>query len=231
MKDKGFNPTDVLGDLTQVERKYAPARLFLSGDRSLLRLHPRVAIVGTRQAGPAALRRAARLSRILVQHDAVVVSGLAAGVDAAAHRAAIAAGGRTIAVIGTPLDRSYPIEHAELQAEIAARHLVVSQFPSGQKVGRWSFPARNRTMALIADASVIVEAGESSGTLSHGWEALRLKRPLLIMKSLVTERPDLKWTQEMIGHGAAILEDPQELLDALATLRRSDSAPSTPTKR
>jgi DNA processing protein len=217
--------------LNDLERKHAPAELFLAGDRSLLRHPGRVCVVGTREAGPAALRRAARLSRILAQHDIVVVSGLAAGVDTAAHRAAMAAGGRTIAVIGTPLDRSYPRENAELQAEIAAHHLVVSQFASGQRVGRWCFPQRNRTMALIAGASVIVEAGESSGTLSAGWEALRLHRPLFIMKSIVTGRPDLKWTREMIDYGAMILEDPQQVLDAAATPRRSDSAPSSPTPR
>ena len=210
----------IFSNLNDLERKYAPARLFLAGDRSLLNHHPRVAVVGTRQAGPAALQRASRLSRILVNHNVIVVSGLAAGVDTAAHRATMAAGGRTIAVIGTPLDRSYPVENAELQAEIAANHLVVSQFPTGQKVGRWSFPARNRTMALIADASVIVEAGDSSGTLSHGWEALRLNRPLFILKSVVTERPDLNWAREMIGYGARILEAPQALLDALSTPRR-----------
>jgi DNA processing protein len=231
MKDRGSTPTDVLGPLNDLERKHAPAELFLAGDRSLLRHPGRVCVVGTREAGPAALRRAARLSRILAQHDIVVVSGLAAGVDTAAHRAAMAAGGRTIAVIGTPLDRSYPRENAELQAEIAAHHLVVSQFASGQRVGRWCFPQRNRTMALIAGASVIVEAGESSGTLSAGWEALRLHRPLFIMKSIVTERPDLMWTREMIEYGAMILEHPQQVLDAAATPRRSDSAPSSPTPR
>jgi len=222
---------DLLGELNDLERKHAPPELFLAGDRSLVR-HPRkVCVVGTREAGPAALRRAARLSRILAHHDVVVVSGLAAGIDTAAHRAAMAAGGRTIAVIGTPLDRSYPRENAELQAEIASHHLVVSQFPSGQRVGRWCFPQRNRTMALIAGASVIVEAGESSGTLSAGWEALRLQRPLFIMKSIVAERPDLKWPREMIGYGAVILEDPQQVLDAASTPRRSDSAPSSPTRQ
>lgn len=229
MKDRGFTPTDLLGPLNDLESKHAPSELFIAGDRSLLHHPGRVCVVGTREADPAALRRAARLSRILARHDIVVVSGLAAGVDTAAHRAAMAAGGRTIAVIGTPLDRSYPKENAELQAEIAAHHLVVSQFPIGQRVGRWCFPQRNRTMALIAGASVIVEAGESSGTLSAGWEALRLQRPLFIMKSIVTGRPDLKWTREMIHYGALILEDAQQVLDAAATPRRSDSAPSTTT--
>lgn len=215
-----MNSADVLDELSVLERRRAPKQLFLAGDRSLLRHHPKAAVVGSRQARPAALRRAARLARILAEHDIIVVSGLAAGIDAAAHRAAIAAGGRTIAVIGTPLDRSYPRENAALQAEIAADHLVVSQFPPGHKVERWSFPARNRTMALIADACVIVEAGDSSGALIVGREALRLNRPVFIMKSIMTERPGLSWTREMIDHGARLLEFPQDVLDALSTPRR-----------
>jgi DNA processing protein len=211
----GIRPEDVLGELNDAERKNAPAQLFLAGDQSLLRRRPKVSVVGSRQASLEALKRAARISRILVHNEVVVVSGLALGVDAAAHRAAIGAGGKTIAVIGTPLDKSYPKENAALQAEIAANHLVVSQFPSGHKVRRWSFPERNRTMALIVDASVIVEAGDSSGTLSQGWEALRLNRPLFIMKSIMTEHPELKWTHDMIGYGAMILEHPEDLLDVL----------------
>jgi DNA processing protein len=211
----GVSPEEVLGELNDVERRYRPNQLFLAGDRSLLSRRPKVSVVGSRQATDGALKRAARIARILAERGVVVVSGLALGIDAAAHRAAMAAGGKTIAVIGTPLDKSYPKENADLQAEIAANHLVVSQFPNGHKVRRWSFPERNRTMALIVDASVIVEAGDSSGTLSQGWEALRLNRPLFIMKSIMTEHPELKWTHDMIGYGAMILEHPEDLLDVL----------------
>ncbi len=210
----GVRPEDVLGPLNAEEQKYKPAALYLAGDRSLLLRRPKVSIVGSRRATDDALRRAARLARVLVEHNTIVVSGLALGIDAAAHRAAIAAGGKTIGVIGTPLDESYPHQNAELQRELAAGHLVVSQFPKGHPIARVNFPTRNRTMALIVDASVIVEAGETSGSLSQGWEALRLARALFIMKS-VAERSDLAWPKKMIEYGAQVLDEPEELLEAL----------------
>ena len=111
--------------------------------------------------------RAAKLARILAEH-CVVVSGLAEGIDSAAHRAAIDSNGRTIAVFGTPLDECYPRKNADLQAEIASRHLLVSQIAPRTAVRRQNFPIRKRTMALLADASVTVEAGETSGSLSQG---------------------------------------------------------------
>lgn len=197
-------PAEVLGPLNDVEDKHAPARLYLRGDRGLLEHGPRVSIVGSRAATPEGLKRARYLARALVQHDMIVVSGLAAGIDTAAHEAAIEAGGRTIAVLGTPLDQSYPRENAELQERIAREHVLVSQFASGVPVTPKNFPMRNRTMALLTDATVIVEAGEKSGTLHQGWEALRLGRQLFLMES-VAHDPALSWPREMIHYGAQVL--------------------------
>jgi DNA processing protein len=197
-------PADVLGGLNDVESKYAPRNLYLAGDPGLLRRGPRVSVVGARKASPEGLRRARALASSLVEHNIIVVSGLAAGIDRAAHEGAIDAGGRTIAVIGTPLSRSYPPENRDLQERIAREHLVVSQFPVGSDVGRKNFPMRNRTMALLTDATVIVEAGEKSGTLHQGWEALRLGRLLFLLES-VAQNKTLSWPQEMIRHGAQIL--------------------------
>jgi DNA processing protein len=143
----------------------------------------------------------------------VIVSGLAKGIDASAHKAAISSGGRTIGVLGTPLDRAYPQENAQLQAEMARNHLVVSEFRIGSVVMRSNFIRRNRTMALVADASVIVQAGESSGSISQGYEALRLGRPLFIWKSLFES--SLDWPKEMARYGAMELSDPKELLENL----------------
>jgi DNA processing protein len=207
-------PEEVLGPLNDAEQVHAPKQLFVAGDVTLLKRRPKVAIVGSRQGTEDGLRRAARLAKVLVEHGVVVVSGLARGVDTAAHRAAIQAGGRTIAVIGTPLNQVYPRENASLQREIAAKHAVVSQFPQGHPIRPANFPLRNRTMALICDASVIVEAGETSGSLSQGWEALRLGRALFLMASIV-ERPGLKWPQKMMEYGAEILRDPEALLEVL----------------
>jgi DNA processing protein len=191
-----LTPEQILKSLNEVERKHAPRHLFARGDLGLLERGPRVSIVGSRQA--------ASLSRALVAREMIVVSGLAAGIDTAAHTAAIDAGGRTIAVLGTPLEQTYPKENAALQARIAQEHLLVSQFPTGTPVQPKNFPLRNRTMALLTDATVIVEAGESSGTLHQGREALRLGRLLFLLESVVNN-PALRWPQEMIHYGAHVL--------------------------
>ncbi len=110
----------------------------------------------------------------------MVLSGLALGIDAAAHRSALAAGGRTIAVIGTPLERTYPAAHVALQAAIAQDHLVLSPFSRGAPVTRGNFPQRDRVLAALAVAVVVVEAGDGSGTLHTVNEAQRLGRLLLL---------------------------------------------------
>jgi DNA processing protein len=197
---------ELLGVLNDVERKHAPEMLYYRGDPTLLRKSPRVAIVGSRQPTPDGLRRAAKLGRALVSQGAVIVSGLAEGIDAVAHLAAIESGGRTIAVLGTPLDKPYPASNRDLFERIAADNLVVSQFAAGASVQPKNFPIRNRTMALIAHATVIVEAGEKSGTLHQAWEALRLGRPLFLLES-IAKRPDLQWPSEVSKYGAQVLSD------------------------
>ena len=136
----------------------------------------------------------------------MVVSGLAAGIDAAAHQAAIDCGGRTIAVLGTPLDQVYPKANAALQSAIMRDHLCLSQFPVGAPVGRRNFPRRNLTMALIADATVIIEASDSSGSLKQAREALRLGRGLYMLKS-VFEDASLTWPERLFSQGGRILSD------------------------
>lgn len=143
-----------------------------------------------------------------------VVSGLAEGIDTAAHMGAISAGGRTIAVVGTPLNKFFPAKNRELQEQLMRDHLVVSQFPLGYPIQKTNFPRRNRVMALISDATVIVEASDSSGSISQGWEAIRLGRLLLIMKS-VAENERLTWPTKMLEYGAQVLTDTAPLLDML----------------
>jgi len=206
---------ELLGPLNAVEQKFAPPSLRTEGDLALLQHHPRVAVVGTRHPTPEGDRRCRRLVKALVAHGATVVSGLAAGIDTIAHTLTIELGGRTIAVIGTPLDDVFPKGNAALQQRIASEHLVVSEFPPGSSVARRNFPRRNRTMALMADASVIIEAGEGSGTLSQGWEALRLGRPLFLLRSLAES--GLKWPREMLDHGAFVLDEIDDLLAVLPT--------------
>jgi DNA processing protein len=191
-----------------------PPRLYLAGDVSLLKAQLRVAIIGSRDASPDGLRRSARLARELVKRDVVVVSGLAKGIDRAAHESALAEGGRTIAVIGTPLGKAYPAENAGLQERIYRDHLLLSQFAAGHRTQKYDFPARNRTMAHISQASVIVEAGDTSGSLSQAAECVRLGRRLFILRSVV-ENTSLRWPERFIGKGGEILDSTDQILAAL----------------
>ncbi len=204
-----------MGPLNAVEQKFAPAKLWTEGDVRLLERHPRVAIVGTRHPSAEGERRARKLVRALVAEGVVVVSGLAQGIDTVAHRETIARGGQTIAVIGTPLNQVFPKANGALQRRIGSDHLLVSEFAPESTVAKGNFPRRNRTMALIADASVIIEAGEGSGTLSQGWEALRLGRPLFLLKSLAES--GLDWPHKMREHGALVLATEADLLGVLPT--------------
>jgi DNA processing protein len=199
-----ITPTELLGPLNEVETKNAPKCLFVAGDISLLSRGPRVSVVGSRKADSAVLARTHSLVSALVNHGITVVSGLAEGVDTKAHETALAEGGHTIAVLGTPLDEFFPAKNRALQTRLIENELVVTQFPSGSPVRRENFPMRNRTMALLSDATIIVAASEKSGTLHQGWEALRLGRLLFLLESVATDS-SLSWPSEMIRYGAQVL--------------------------
>lgn len=207
-------PAELLGPLNDVERRYAPRLFWYEGDASLARVGPRVSVVGTRDVSDEGRRRTARLVKFLVERGVTLVSGLAAGVDTVVHTTAIERGGRTVAVIGTGLDVAYPPQNEALQRRIASEHLLLSQFAPATGVSKKQFPQRNRTMALVSHATVIVEAGDGSGTLSQAWEALRLGRPLFILKS-VADDARLAWPREVIAYGAIVLAEPEQLLPAL----------------
>ena len=202
-----YSAEGLLGPLNEVERKNAPTRLFVAGHSEILHSGARVSIVGSRRASKRGLDNARALSEALAQEGVVIVSGLAEGIDTSAHWAAIGAKGRTVAVLGTPLDRFYPASNRGLQTIIMREHLCASQFPPGVPPRRGNFPMRNRTMALISDATVIVEAGEKSGSLHQGWEALRLGRPLFIFESII-EDPCLTWPKDMVRYGAQVISLP-----------------------
>lgn len=192
----------------------ADVNVFVAGDVDLLR-SPCVSIVGTREVSDEGWSRARRLARELAAKDVVVMSGLARGVDTAALTGAIEAGGRVAAVIGTPLDKAYPAENAELQHTIYRDHLLVSPFPSGEQVFPSNFPKRNRVMAALSDATVIVEASDTSGTLHQAAECQRLGRWLFIMRS-VAEDQKLKWPAKFIGKPkVAVLASTADILDAV----------------
>lgn len=218
IEEKGYPFIDLkslLGrQLNDIEKKFAPEKIYYKGPMQIPLPCARVSIIGTRQPSEEGLLAAEEVSKILIEYNVVIVSGLAKGIDTIGHKTAIKDGGKTIAVIGTPLDKTYPKENTELQEEIMKNHLVISQYPVGHKTTRKDFVFRNRTMALISDASVIVEAGESSGSLYQGWETLRLGRQLFICKSVV-QNPKLKWPKEMLEYGAIELDEPVDILDNL----------------
>lgn len=165
--------------------------LWCAGDLSIIR-RPCVAVVGARKVSRAGAARTRRLSRELAEAGVVVVSGLAHGVDTEALRAAIEAKGQIVAVIGTPIDKAYPAENKRLQELIYKEHLLISQFPSGKRTFPSNFPERNKLMAAVSDATVIVEASDTSGSLHQAAECLRLNRWLFIANSVLEDRA-LQW--------------------------------------
>jgi DNA processing protein len=167
------------------------------GDISLVQ-RPRIAIVGARKASQEGRRRTAQLARDCARAGVVVVSGLADGIDYAAHTAAIEHGGKTIAVIGTPLDKVYPEKHAELQRRIYREHLLLSPFRWGDKFVPANFPERNRIMARLAMATVIIEASDTSGSLHQAAESVHVGHPVFIAAG-VLENAKLTWPKRFVG--------------------------------
>ena len=166
-----------------------------------------VAVVGTRKPSSDGVRRTQQLVRRLVEDDFTIVSGLADGIDTAAHEATIQDGGQTIAVIGTPLGHSYPKTNERLQNKIAEEFLLISQVPveryeaQNPRINRFFFPERNKTMSALTEATIIVEAGETSGTLIQAREALKQGRRLFILNSCF-ENPSLTWPAKFEAMGA-----------------------------
>ena len=161
-----------------------------------------VAIVGTRRATEEGKKRAFRLGAQLAQEGVVVVSGLALGIDGAAHRGALSVEGRTLAVIGTGLNRLYPQEHSELAEEIEKTGAVISQFQpnyTGAKGGR-NFLKRNHVITGMSQVLVAVEAGVRSGTTAAVRAAIGQGRPVGLLRSLVQSQ---QWAQQLIEQGQA----------------------------
>lgn len=202
-----FNSAEVAGGRDDI-------RVFFAGNPHFLE-HKCVSIVGTREVSRDGYARASRLAKELAALNVAVVSGLAKGVDTSALTGAISAGGKAIAVIGTPLDKAYPAENKNLQEEIWRHHLLITPFAYGEAVFQSNFPKRNRMMAAISDATVIVEASDTSGTLHQAKECQRLGRPLFIMRS-VAENQNLKWPKSFLSSGNSfILDDTRDILKVI----------------
>ena len=217
---------DLLGPLNAVERKHAPGELWIGGDASIFSLGTLVSVVGSRSASPEGIQRTRRLARELVGREIVVVSGLARGIDTVAHEKAMECGGRTVAVLASSLETATPPGNSALQKRIIRDHVAVTQFPPGTPVQKMNFTIRNRTMALLSAATVIVEAGPNSGTRHQGWEAIRLGRPLFFLESAVTST-SIEWIRKLREYGAEILND-YNLSNALEEIPTRTAAPEIP---
>lgn len=174
-----------------------------------------VAVVGTRRASPRGLEQARSIAVGLVEAGYVVTSGLAAGVDTAAHTAALEAGGRTVAVIGTGLRHSFPKANAALQERLGRESAVLSQFWPGQEPRRWTFPQRNAVMSGLARATVVVEAAHTSGAKMQARLALEHGRPVFLLRSLLEH----KWARDYESRpGTHVVDSPAEVVDTLERL-------------
>lgn len=193
-----------LSKLTEIERKNSPESFFYEGNYSLLENGRRVSVVGSRKISDIGIKRTQKITKFLVESGITIVSGLAEGVDTVAHSTAINANGNTIAVIGTPLNKYFPAQNRELQDYIAKKHLLISQFPKGYPTTPKNFPIRNRLMALISDATIIIEASDKSGTKHQVWEALRLGRAVFLMENVIKDT-SITWAREMVNYGAEVL--------------------------
>jgi DNA processing protein len=167
-----------------------------------------IAVVGARAASPRGVRAAGAIAEHLVDQGFTVVSGLATGIDHAAHTAALGRGGRTLAVVGTGLRRSYPAQHAELQGRIAADCAVISQFWPDAPPTRRSFPMRNAVMSGLSLATVVVEASVTSGSRIQARLALEHGRPVFLLESLLEH----DWAREFATRpGARVIRSPEEI--------------------
>lgn len=178
-----------------------------------------MSLIGSRRASTAGLAAAERIAADLAHAGFTVVSGLASGIDTAAHRSALAAGGRTVAVIGTGLLHSYPPENAGLQQEIARRCAVVSQFWPETPPSRETFPERNAVMSGLTLGTVIIEASVRSGARVQARRALAHGRPVFLLQRLL----DQPWAGELAARpGVHVVDEAAQIIETVERLHATD---------
>ena len=203
----------------------AAAVLWTAGSRGLSA--PAVAIVGARAASPYALSVASRLGSDLVASGLTIVSGLARGVDSAAHRGALAGGGITIGVLGSGVDVMYPPEHEPLARDMAARGAVISELVPGTPPHPYFFPLRNRIISGLSRAVVVIEAGDRSGSLITARCALERGAMVLAVRAVLSGRN--RGAHALLRDGAKIVESADDILEELGmTAGASQPSPRVP---
>jgi DNA processing protein len=208
-----------------------PPSLYVAGETSV---GPAVAVVGTRRATRYGIALAEAFGRGLAGEGWITVSGLARGIDAAAHRGCLAGGGEAVAILGSGIDVVYPAENRALyEAILDGRGAVMSEYPPGTPPDRWRFPARNRLIAAIASAVVVVEAGETGGALITARLAAEIGRPVFAVPGDV-DRPSSMGCNRLIRDGALPVLGVDDLIVELGLLlgvpprRRSPADDSLP---
>lgn len=215
-------PTSALWPAELAHLEQPPDELWLRGRSELLARAPRVAVVGTRSPTPYGELVAARIGTFLALRGVTVVSGLARGIDEIAHRAALDAGGATVAVLGSGVDRPWPA--GTLAERMVEEGLLVSEFPPGQAPRRHHFPWRNRLIAALGRALVVVEAAFASGSLITARWAADLGRAVFAVPGRV-DHPMSRGCHRLLREGAELLESPADLLPALGLATEATVAP------
>ena len=208
-----------------------PLALFYRGDLSLLK-KPLVSVVGSRRASAYGANAARMLARELVAAGAGIVSGLARGIDAAAHEAALDAGGATIAVLGTGIDVLYPRSHRRLTRSIESRGLLLTEFPPGTPPLAANFPIRNRVISGLSHGTIIVEATSRSGSLITARMAAEQGREVFAVPGSIFAA-GTEGTHRLIQYGAKLVHDVNDVLEelpaGLSVARKSKEAePDSP---
>jgi DNA processing protein len=193
-----------------------PLALFVAGEPAAL-WHPAVAVVGSRLATAGGREHAFELARALAASGLCIGSGLAAGIDTAAHEGALAAGGLTVAVLGTGPDVPFPRGNAGLLARVAAAGAVASEFPPGTGPQKGQFPSRNRILAGLTLGTVVVEAAQRSGALITARMAADAGREVFALPGSI-RNPMARGCHRLIRDGAALVERPEDIVAALAPL-------------
>ncbi len=211
-----------------LEREGGPRSIFLIGNETILEMAPNrlVAIVGTRDATPYGVRVTAALAEAFVGAGIGVVSGLARGIDAAAHRATLEAGGKTIAVMGTGVDVPYPVGHRGLHAEVAAKGLVISENAPGMPAIQGCFPRRNRLIAALARVTIVVEAPYKSGAINTATQALEAGRVVAAVPGPI-DSPRSSGANLLIRDGAQIVHSIDDALMLYGLTRTQKPAGAT----
>ena len=203
-----------------------PSELYAIGDAAVL-TGPRVSIVGTRDSTAYGERITRSLTRALVRSGVTVISGMARGIDGAAHRTALEEGGKTVAVLGTGIDVPYPVGHRQLHRAIAERGLVVSENPPGMKAHQGAFPKRNRIIAALAPVTIVVEAGFRSGALNTASQALELGRVVAAVPGPI-DSDQSRGSNQLLRDGAVLIAAPDDALALLGISPPKDASKAIP---